>query len=770
MPAHDVGIMHSVEAVHPQRSAPAASLLACAAMACFGVSVAIVLVLHLTLGAEVNPVRQVISDYAVSGGALAFAVSALAMAAGAVLLLRGLTHAGIPLTTPIRAVAGIFPAGLTLCAFFPTTLTSAPASLSADVHRYAGAAQLQQREVRLATPGPVLRLAGLARMLRAPRWYLGLLLALSAAGLHIFALTLAPLVVVQPIGVLSLVLTVALSRSRPGPAMIAALLMSVGGVCAFVVLSANTPTASTGPNIGAAQWVALVAAALAVIGWRARARCVLLSLATAVLFGFASAMIRAAAQTLSTGTATGLLAVPVAEAVVATLVGSWLLHQAYASGSTSVVVGATTVVDPVTAVLIGVFAYRETIHPGQLVAAAAAVTGLLMLARAVPARPAPRPERLGEALRIVIAADTYPPNVNGASHFAHRLATGLAGHGHDVHVICPSATAEHSVATLNGVTVHRIGAIRTPFHPTFRICPPWRTARALPRLLSQIDPDLVHSQAHFLVGRSAIRAASASGIPVVATNHFMPENLFGYSPLPRWSHRPLSRLAWRDLVRVFRRAAVVTAPTPRAVQLLADNGLPGPAIAVSCGIDRTYFHASQPVPSDEPTVLFVGRLDAEKNVGELLEAAAALPPELNARVELVGDGTERTRLEALTAELGIADRVRFHGFVSDAELLSAYRLCDVFCMPGTAELQSIATMEAMAAGRPIVAANAMALPHLVRPGHNGWLHEPGDVDDLATRLGAVLADSGTRAMMGKASLDLISAPDIEATLATYEQL
>ena len=140
MPAHDVGIMHSVEAVHPQRSAPAASLLACAAMACFGVSVAIVLVLHLTLGAEVNPVRQVISDYAVSGGALAFAVSALAMAAGAVLLLRGLTHAGIPLTTPIRAVAGIFPAGLTLCAFFPTTLTSAPASLSADVHRYAGVA------------------------------------------------------------------------------------------------------------------------------------------------------------------------------------------------------------------------------------------------------------------------------------------------------------------------------------------------------------------------------------------------------------------------------------------------------------------------------------------------------------------------------------------------------------------------------------------------------------------------------------------------------
>jgi glycosyltransferase involved in cell wall biosynthesis len=358
--------------------------------------------------------------------------------------------------------------------------------------------------------------------------------------------------------------------------------------------------------------------------------------------------------------------------------------------------------------------------------------------------------------------------VNGASHFAYRLASGLAERGHDVHVICPSATADTSTAVSRGVTVHRLGAIRTPFHPTFRVCPPWRAAKALPSLLTGIRPDLVHTQAHFLIGRSAVRAASAAGIPVVATNHFMPENLFGYGPLPGWSHRALSRLAWRDLVRIFRDATVVTAPTPRAVKLLEDNGLAGPAMAISCGIDRGHFRPPPMPSSDDSTILFVGRLDAEKNVHELLSAAALLPPET--RVELIGDGSERRRLEALAAELGIRDRVRFRGFVSDDELLRAYQRCDVFCMPGTAELQSLATMEAMAAGRPIVAADAMALPHLVRSGRNGWLYQPGDVTGLAARLADVLGDTDALAAMGKASLDLIAAHDIENTMDTFEKL
>ncbi|MCP2170261.1 glycosyltransferase [Goodfellowiella coeruleoviolacea] len=386
-------------------------------------------------------------------------------------------------------------------------------------------------------------------------------------------------------------------------------------------------------------------------------------------------------------------------------------------------------------------------------------------------------------LRIVIGADTFPPDINGAARFAHRLAFGLAGRGHDVHVICPSTTGPASTERVDGVTLHRLAARRTPFHPTFRFCPPWQARRGVERVLAQLNPDLIHIQAHFLVGRALARVGVDRGLPVVATNHFMPENLFGFVHMPDRLRTAASRWAWRDLISVYRDVRAVTAPTPRAVALLRDNGLRHQATAVSCGIDLSRYAAptpvdpvpAAPVPAERATVLFVGRLDEEKRVPDLLGAVAMAHRQgrlagRDLRVEIVGEGSRRASLEALATRLGIRDRVRFLGFVDEDELVAAYRRCDVFCMPGVAELQSLVTMEAMAAGKPVVAADAMALPHLVRPGRNGWLYPPGDVQALADRLVEILTDDQARARMGAASRDMIAAHDVNTTLATFEAL
>jgi glycosyltransferase involved in cell wall biosynthesis len=167
-------------------------------------------------------------------------------------------------------------------------------------------------------------------------------------------------------------------------------------------------------------------------------------------------------------------------------------------------------------------------------------------------------------------------------------------------------------------------------------------------------------------------------------------------------------------------------------------------------------------------VLFVGRLDQEKRVDELIRAFAALPAGVPGRLEIVGDGARRQDWGALADGLGIAERVTFRGFVSEDELLAAYAGADVFCMPGVAELQSLVTLESMAAGLPVVAADAMALPHLVRPGRNGWLYTPGDVADLSTRLAALLTDPALRRRMGAASREIVAEHAIEATLDTFE--
>jgi glycosyltransferase involved in cell wall biosynthesis len=377
----------------------------------------------------------------------------------------------------------------------------------------------------------------------------------------------------------------------------------------------------------------------------------------------------------------------------------------------------------------------------------------------------------------VIGAVTYPPEVNGAANFGHRLATGLARRGHEVHVICHSIDHTSSTSVEDGVTLHRVGSSSTPVHPTFRVIPPWVASSRARRLLREIQPDVVHVQSHFFIGRGVINAARRLGIPLVATNHFMPENIFGYIGIPRVLQQAASWLAWHNLIRHYSKAKLVTAPTPRAVQLLRDNGFSRETRAISCGIDVDQYrqHAiayrvRHPAPEQERTVLFVGRLDEEKHIDDLLRAVSVSRTGAITRVEIVGEGSCREPLERLAAELGIADRVLFAGLVSDDELLDAYARADLFCMPSIAELQSLATMEAMSAGTPVALANAMALPHLVEQGENGWLYPPRDVHALAAVIDAIISDRATIDRMGAASERLVRKHDIDEVLACFEAI
>jgi hypothetical protein len=111
------------------------------------------------------------------------------------------------------------------------------------------------------------------------------------------------------------------------------------------------------------------------------------------------------------------------------------------------------------------------------------------------------------------------------------------------------------------------------------------------------------------------------------------------------------------------------------------------------------------------------------------------------------------------------------GHITDQELPKVYERATVFAMPSIAELQSIATMEAMASGRPVVAADAMALPHLVHDGDNGYLFPPDDVDAFADRLKRVLtADADELERLSENSLHLIQSHDINRTLTIFEGL
>ena len=356
------------------------------------------------------------------------------------------------------------------------------------------------------------------------------------------------------------------------------------------------------------------------------------------------------------------------------------------------------------------------------------------------------------------------------------MAAGLVRHGHEVHVIVPAFSSEYGtfVETHDGskMTVHRIKSYRVISHKTLRFVWPFTLKKKTDEILRLVQPDAVHVQSHLIVGRYLIKSAKQKQIRLLATNHIMPENLIKYSVIiPKWFEKTAMKLAWRDAGRVLKQVDFITTPTRRAADLLEAAAGVTDVLAISCGIEASKFANATPTSNKQPRILFLGRLDYEKHIHNLLSAVALLPKSLNTQVEIVGDGGERKALEAQAQQLGISEQVKFLGHISEQELPKAYERATLFAMPSIAELQSIATMEAMASGRPVVAADAMALPHLVHDGDNGYLFPPNDVEVFADRLLRVLtADKKELARLSENSLYLIQSHDIERTLNIFEGL
>lgn len=376
-------------------------------------------------------------------------------------------------------------------------------------------------------------------------------------------------------------------------------------------------------------------------------------------------------------------------------------------------------------------------------------------------------------LTILIGADTFPPDVNGAAKFAVRLAVGLVSRGHRVVVVSPSPDTEFGLRREmhEGIEldVYRLRSWKWFNHPWLRFALPWEVQRDTGDILDTVKPDVVHVQSHINVGWGLVRQAEKRGLRIIATNHFMPENAAQFVPLPQVIIDFIVRFLWRIAGKTYRMTDAITTPTRKAADYLEKaTGIDG-VYAISCGLNVSNYRPVLGKRSD-PYALFLGRVEQEKHIEELLYAMKRFAPgEL--RAIIAGAGDDRGRLEKITRDLGLTDRVEFRGLVGDQELVTLFSEAAIFVMPSTAELQSIATMEAMASALPVVAANAMALPHLVHDGENGFLYEPRDIDGLASAMRTVLESSEARYReFQQESLRIVADHDIATTLDRFEDI
>jgi glycosyltransferase involved in cell wall biosynthesis len=278
----------------------------------------------------------------------------------------------------------------------------------------------------------------------------------------------------------------------------------------------------------------------------------------------------------------------------------------------------------------------------------------------------------------------------------------------------------------------------------------------------------------------AIRYAGEMNVPTIITIHQLPTTATRH--LPGYLQVVLERLLWgygRWYSQKFTALITPTETTSRQVGKILGR----PVNTISNGIDLQTFHPplsrteelatrkKYDLPPDVPILLHVGRLDPDKNVERVIQAAAKVLAGNDAHLLIVGDGLRKPALMKLCESLGMSDRIHFTGFISTEQgLPEIYRMARLFVTASEIETQGLVLLEAAASRLSIVAVRATCIPEIVHDGVNGFLAEPGDVESLGKGMSILLKDESRAIQMGKASLALAQKHDNSFTIEAHEKL
>ncbi|MDO4742002.1 MAG: glycosyltransferase [Candidatus Saccharibacteria bacterium] len=411
--------------------------------------------------------------------------------------------------------------------------------------------------------------------------------------------------------------------------------------------------------------------------------------------------------------------------------------------------------------------------------------------------------------KILIATAVYHPMVNGVAVFSHNLALGLAKRGNQVLVVCPSQTGKSYEKEEDGVRVCYLKSVAAKVYPDqihkvpeakrflgvkwprffykhgFRVS--LFPAKEISRILDEFRPDIVHIQVSDSIGLSVASYARKHKIPIITTEHNQPEVITEPLKVPKVAKKPLDAVLRAYFINRQSKSDFVTMPTEKAISdLLLARGreFPVPVMAVSNGVDLAKFkpglgseeiYKKYKISKETPIVLYVGRVDPEKEVGKVIRAYEMAVREVpEAKLLIVGDGVDKVNLEKMIKKRGLGDKVKFLGRITPPDLYELYRVGSVFVTASEVETQGIVLIEAAATGLPLVAVDAGAVGEICRTGENGFLCQPGNIKEMSEGIRRILTDKKLRDKFSKKSIILANEHDLEKTIdkfiAIYDQV
>ena len=341
-------------------------------------------------------------------------------------------------------------------------------------------------------------------------------------------------------------------------------------------------------------------------------------------------------------------------------------------------------------------------------------------------------------MRVAVVTESFFPLVNGVTNSVARVLENLRANGHEAIVICashPKGVPSHYA----GYPVMTLASVSMPFYHSINVTMP--SVSRVQRILEDFQPDVVHVASPFLLGNQGIVAAARLSIPsVVIYQTDIPNYLTSYGfPF-------LVPAAWVRVRRMHNYATMTLAPSTFTRQQLLDHGITRVDLW-GRGVDTVRFHPDKRdqalhdswAPNGERVVGYAGRLGSEKQVGDL----AVLADLADIKVVIVGDGPERASLQKHMPN------ALFVGQKTGDDLPRHLASFDIFVHTGELETFGQTIQEAHASGLPVIAPGKGGPLDLVDSSRDGWLYEPGNLDQLRNYVMDLAGDNAKRAIFSE---------------------
>ncbi|MFH1759478.1 MAG: glycosyltransferase family 4 protein [bacterium] len=334
-------------------------------------------------------------------------------------------------------------------------------------------------------------------------------------------------------------------------------------------------------------------------------------------------------------------------------------------------------------------------------------------------------------MNIILLNYEYPPLGGGAGNACKAIAENLVKEGHNIKVYTTSYKNLSENEIINGVEIIRVPGKRKRVDRSRLI-----ELFHYHKHVLKHSRDIIHFKPAGIIaffgipsGYTAMKLNKMAGIPYIVSLRGADVPGFFCSRKVDFLNiflKPVHKSIWKN--------AKAVAANSRGLKKLADRFIKIEIRieVIPNGVDTAFYSPGSP-KDFSCKLLFAGRMSRQKGCGFLIKALALIK-EKNWHLTMVGDGPELEKWKDLAEKNGIANKIKWKGWLARESLLNEYRNADIFVFPSYDEGMPNAMLEAMACGLPVIASRVSGVEELVEDNKNGWLFESGDLEELSVSL------------------------------------